>query len=142
MRRALRMTRQAISPRLAIRIFVNITCSLSRIAGEGAERSEAGEGACRGADPHPPAPLAWAPPSPALRERGLERDVVVLLPRVLKLFAAQHGEGASEAPPRRPRQDHVVDEAAARRDERVGEFLAIFLRARFDRRGVTEIGAE
>jgi glycosyltransferase involved in cell wall biosynthesis len=33
--------------------------------GAGAERSEAGYGM----DPHPPAPAAWAPPSPAMRER-------------------------------------------------------------------------
>jgi glycosyltransferase involved in cell wall biosynthesis len=37
--------------------------------GEGAERSEAGEGVGRGMDPHPPTPAAWAPPSPAMRER-------------------------------------------------------------------------
>jgi glycosyltransferase involved in cell wall biosynthesis len=43
--------------------------TLSRIAGEGAERSEAGEGAEYGPDPHPPTPAAWVPPSPALRER-------------------------------------------------------------------------
>ncbi len=40
---------------------------LSRIAGEGAERSEAGEGIKY--SPHPPTPSAWAPPSPAMRER-------------------------------------------------------------------------
>jgi glycosyltransferase involved in cell wall biosynthesis len=37
--------------------------------GEGAERSEAGEGVGHGMDPHPPTPAAWAPSSPAMRER-------------------------------------------------------------------------
>src|SRR5258708_1083819 len=119
MPRAVRITRQAISPRLAIRIFLNIVSSLSPTPPQRARRT----------DRPPPTPAAWAPPSPALRERGLERDVVVLLPRVLELFAAQHMEGAAEAPAGRPRLDHIVDEAAARRDEGVGEFLAILLRA-------------
>jgi len=43
--------------------------TLSRVAGEGAERSEAGEAVEYGPDPHPPTAAAWAPPSPALRER-------------------------------------------------------------------------
>src|SRR5437588_12139516 len=124
MRRAVRITRQAISPRLAIRILRNISASLSRIAEEGAERSEAGEGARHATDPHPPIAPRWAPPSPAVRERGLKRDVVVLFPRILELLAAQHGEGAAEALARRCRLDHIVDKAAARRDKRVGEFLA------------------
>ncbi len=42
---------------------------LSRNAGEGAERSEAGEGVERGADPHPAA-ASRRPPSPAVRERA------------------------------------------------------------------------
>src|SRR5207245_2607567 len=38
-----------------------------RTAGEGAERSEAGEGReCR-IDPHPPSLSGWVPPSPAVR---------------------------------------------------------------------------
>ena len=59
-----------------------------------------------------------------------------------KLLAAQHVEGAAEARAGRGRLDHVVDEAAAGGDKRVGEFLAVFLGARLDRRGVAEIGAE
>src|SRR5947209_9754191 len=95
------MMRQAISPRLAIRIFLNI---------------------------------AAMPRS--------QRDVVVLLPRVLEPLAAQHRQRAAEAQPGGCRLDHVVNEAAAGRDERVGEFLAVFLGARLDRGGVAEIGAD
>jgi glycosyltransferase involved in cell wall biosynthesis len=48
--------------------------ALSRIAAEGAEpggstRGEAGVGVEHGKAPHPPTPAAWAPPSPAVRER-------------------------------------------------------------------------
>src|SRR4029077_13054024 len=71
-------------------------------------------------------------------EWASQRDVVVLLPRVLELLAAQHRQRAAEAPPRRARLDHVVDKAAAGGDERVCEFLAVFLRARLDRGGVGE----
>ena len=42
---------------------------LSRTAGEGAERSEAGEGD-PGIAPHPPSPSGWVLPSPAVQERG------------------------------------------------------------------------
>src|SRR5438132_6042473 len=132
MRRAVLMTRQAISPRLAIRILRNMVSSLARTAGERAVRSEAGEGARLGTDPHPPIAARWAPPSPALRERGLQWDIVVFLPRVLELLAAQHGEGAAQALARRRRLDHIVDKTAARCDERIGEFLAILLGARPD----------
>ncbi len=61
---------------------------------------------------------------------------------LVELLAAQHGERAAQPAPGVARQDHVVDKAAARRDERIGEFLAIFLGARLDRRGVAEIGAK
>jgi glycosyltransferase involved in cell wall biosynthesis len=54
---------------LLARLFRLPPESLSRIAGEGAERSEAGEGVAHGMDPHPPMPAAWTPPSPAMRER-------------------------------------------------------------------------
>src|SRR5207248_10467649 len=74
--------------------------------------------------------------------RASQRDIVVLLPRVLQLLAAQHRQRAAQAPPRYRGLDYVVDKAAARRDKRVGEFLAVFLRARLDRGGVGEIGAE
>src|SRR5690349_20649082 len=56
--------------------------SLSRTAGEGAERSEAGEGIGQRKDPHPSAGYRPPPPSPAVRERGF-------LPlRVLRASAA------------------------------------------------------
>jgi hypothetical protein len=45
---------------------------LSRTAGEGGERSEPGEGVGRLKDPHPPSASRWAPPSPAVRERGFQ----------------------------------------------------------------------
>jgi glycosyltransferase involved in cell wall biosynthesis len=54
---------------LLARLFHLLPEPLSRNAGEGAERSEAGEGVEYGMDPHPPTPAAWAPPSPAMRER-------------------------------------------------------------------------
>src|SRR5262249_22775803 len=44
---------------------------LSRTAGEGGEQSEPGEGLS--SDPHPPKPAGLAPPSPAVRERGILR---------------------------------------------------------------------
>src|SRR5260370_33743357 len=97
--------------------------SLSRTAGEGAERSEAGEGARGGTDPHPPTPAAWAPPSPAVRERGLKRGVVVLFPRVLKLLAAQHGEGAAGALAGWCRLGQLVYQAPARPSRQVAEIL-------------------
>ena len=65
----------------------------------------------------------------------------MLFPRVFELLAAQHVEGAAEAAAGRPRLDHVVDEAAARGDERVGEFLAVILRARLDRSGRVSVAA-
>src|SRR5438270_8325617 len=49
--------------------------SLSRTAGEGAERSEAGEGARQAKDPHPAAGFRPRPPSPAVRERGYLRGL-------------------------------------------------------------------
>src|SRR5580765_5759440 len=110
------MMRQAISPRLAIRILRNMPPKpLFRIAGEGAEArsAEAGEGMGPAICPHPPIASRRVPPSPAVRETGLKRDVVVLFPRVLQLLVAQHRERAGEAPARRRRLDHVVDKAAA-----------------------------
>src|SRR5919206_3239383 len=71
-----------------------------------------------------------------------QRDVVVLFPRVFEPLAAQHVEGPAQASPRRAGRDDVVDKAAARRDKRVREFLAVFLGARLDRGGVGEIGAK
>src|SRR3984893_15990502 len=88
--RAVRMMRQATSPRLAVRILRNM-----------------------GLKPRQETKLS-------------QRDVVVFFPRIGERFAAQHREFPAEPPPRVARQDHVVDKAAARRDKRVGEFLAVF----------------
>jgi len=46
------------------------------VGGEGAERSEAGEGACRAKHPHPAAGCRPRPPSPAVRERGFVHRVL------------------------------------------------------------------
>src|SRR5512147_2560045 len=98
-RRAVRMTRHAISPRFAIRIFLNMA----------------------------------AAPSSSPR---LQRNVAVLAPRVVELLVAQHREAAADALARLARHDHVVDEAAAPGDERIGEGLAVLLLARRELRGV------
>src|SRR5262245_10280945 len=100
MARAVRITRQAISPRLAMRILLNI-----------------------------------------FRAR-LQRDVVVLLPGILELLVAQHGEGAAEAAAGAVRHDDVVDEATRARDEGVGELGAVLLGALRDLRGIADVGAE
>src|SRR3546814_866420 len=101
MRRAVLMIRQAISPRLAIRIFLNMPQSL-------------------------PAPRS-------------ERNVVVLLPRVLELLVAQHGEGPADAAAGVARLDDVVEIAARCRHEGVGELLPVLLGARLDLRGVAQV---
>src|SRR5271170_311683 len=108
------MTRQAISPRLAIRILRNIRSELWH-------------------------EIAISPKYPAIFS---QRDVVVLFGWAVQLLAAQHRERPAQAAPGVARLDHVVDKAAARRDKRIGEFLAIFFRARLDRRGIAEIGAK
>src|SRR5688500_11706746 len=88
------------------------------------------------------AAAVMAPPCSAKPvSEGLERDVVVLLPGILELLVAQHGERAREPPARVARHDHVVDEAAASGDEGGGEFLAIFLGARLDLLGVPQLRA-
>src|SRR5207245_11528989 len=92
----------------------------------------------------------WTPASagvtivgcPAHLAAPSQRDVVVLLPGVGELFAAQHRKRAAQPPPGAARQDHVVDKAAARRDEGVGEFLAVFIGPHLDRRAIAEIGPE
>ena len=62
-----------------------------------------------------------------------ERDVAVLLPRVLDLLVGQPAQRLGDAAAGAVRHDHVVDEAALGGDERVGEALAIFLGAGLDR---------
>src|SRR5215813_13969658 len=118
------MMRQAISPRLAIRIFLN-----------NEEPSVAA--------PHPHA--ARVPPSPRTRGEGWgegssvdvrcagsrsQRDVVVLFPWVGERFATQHRQCAAKPPPSVAWQDHILDKTAARRDKRIGKFFAVFFGAR------------
>src|SRR5579863_7118633 len=57
-----------------------------------------------------------------------QRDVVVLLPRVLELLVAQHGERAREALARCVRHDHLVDIAALGGDEWREEGILVFFR--------------
>jgi hypothetical protein len=73
--------------------------------------------------------------------RRLQRNIVVLLPRIAQLLVAQHGEGAAESPAGAVRHDHVVDESPAAGDEGVGEFLAVLLGARLDLVGVAQVAA-
>src|SRR5204862_2937540 len=56
----------------------------------------------------------------------LERNIVMLFPRVLELLVAQLAQAHRHPPPRRMRHDYLVDEAHARGHERVGEALFIF----------------
>ena len=73
---------------------------------------------------------------------GLERNIVMLLPRVLQLLVPQLPETQRNPFARRMRVDHLVDEAFARGHERVGEAVFIFLGALGDLFGVTDVGAE
>ena len=57
----------------------------------------------------------------------LERNIVMLFPRVLELLVAQLAQAHGHPPPGRMRHDHLVDEAHARGHEWVGEALLIFL---------------
>ena len=50
--------------------------------------------------------------------RQSQWNIAVLLPRILEVLVAQHGEGAGHAHSRFARQDDVVDIKALRRDER------------------------
>src|ERR1044071_9175485 len=55
-----------------------------------------------------------------------ERNVIVLLPRILELLVAKLAQPHRHPLPGRMRHDHLVDEAHARGHERVGEALFIF----------------
>src|SRR6202008_667131 len=90
-------------------------------------------------------------PSPTMTKGGgtkescrtlSQRNVVVLFPGILELLVPEHGERAADALAGRVRQDHVVDEAARARDERVGELLPVLLGAVGDLLLVADIGAE
>src|SRR5262245_41384067 len=88
--------------------------------------------------PHSPLPaLAPAPPKGL---SALERNVIVLLPRIFDGLVAQHIEGTADAPSRRARQDHFVDIAAFGRRKRIGEAVLVFLDALGNLVGVTELG--
>src|SRR5436305_4333901 len=108
------MMRQAISPRLAIRILRNIAPPIGPLAGlVPAIHVLLFQAA--------PIQKTWVPgTSPGTgcwfgwpRKTSSQRDVVVLLPRVCELFVAQHGERAAEAPAGVGRLDHVGDKATA-----------------------------
>src|SRR5437899_8716046 len=68
-----------------------------------------------------------------------QRDIAMLAPRVLELLGLERGQRPADPPPRAVRHDHVVDEAAIGRHERVGELLAIFLGALGDLVGIAEV---
>src|SRR3546814_16114533 len=75
--------------------------------------------------------------------RSSRRDIVVLLPGVFELLVAQHRERLGDPPSGAVRADHVVDIAAARRDEGIGEQFGIFGRARLDlRRAAVVLAAD
>src|SRR5262245_27454050 len=99
-RRAVRITRQAISPRLAMRIFWNTFVSpRSRHISE----------------------QRWL----TLVLVDLQRNVSVLAPRVLELLVAEHRQRAANPLPGVAGHDHVVDVPAPPRNKRIGELLAI-----------------
>src|SRR5579872_2917436 len=56
----------------------------------------------------------------------LERDVAVLAVRPVDALVGEHLEAARDRLPRPPGFDDVVDVAALRRNERVGETVAVF----------------
>src|SRR4029079_14340809 len=58
-----------------------------------------------------------------LPEGSLERDVSVLLRRILVAFGVEDGERGDQLRPRLPRPDDFVDKAARCGNVRVGELL-------------------
>ena len=66
----------------------------------------------------------------------------MLLPRVLQALVPQLPQPQRDPPPRRMRVDHLVDEALARRHERVGEAVFVFLGPFGDLVGVADVLAE
>src|SRR6266446_6589878 len=124
--RAVLMTRQAISPRLAISILLNMISPSFGWSSEAGPSSSHPHGA-GSAGPSGGAPWGqersdWGAPS--------QRNVPVLAPRVLDLLVAQHHERATDALARFVRLDHVVDEASRSGHERVGKALLVFSLAR------------
>src|SRR6185312_1675502 len=84
----------------------------------------------------------WRSSGVRLTTRSSQRRVAVLAPRVLELLVLECGQRLADPPARAMRHDHVVDEAAIGRHERVGELLAILLGARRDLLCITDVGAE
>src|SRR5258706_4486602 len=124
---AVLMMRQAISPRLAIRILVNIINVSCKWASEATPPSShprgSGFAGPTGGAPRGQERSDWGAPS--------QRDVAVLAPRVFDLLVAQHHERPADALARFMRLDHVVDEAACAGHERVREaFLVLGLARR------------
>src|SRR5262245_60578054 len=95
--RAALMSRQAISPRLAIRIFLNMAAS----------------GRVDDVSSSPDRELS-------------ERNIAVLAPGVLQLLVPEHGERPADAFAGLVGHDHIVDEPAVAGDERVGKLLLVF----------------
>ncbi len=71
-----------------------------------------------------------------------QRNIIVLLPRILELLVAQHGQRPRDALARRMRHDHLVDIAALGGDEGRQKALLIFGRTLGDLGRIVDIGAE
>src|SRR5512132_4474474 len=115
--RAVRAIRQAISPRLAIRMFLNIEVS-SRSEGCFVCSAKKALSACS------------------------QRYVRMLALRQLDLLVAKHRQRLADSPPRRMRLNDVVDEAATAGGERVGELRFVAVGPLGDQLGVAQFGAE
>src|SRR3546814_14107351 len=61
--------------------------------------------------------------------KGLQWNVVVLLPRIFQRLVAQLPQPQSEAPPSGVRLNHLVNETLAGRDDWIGDAGFIFLGA-------------
>src|SRR3546814_14601334 len=77
--------------------------------------------------------MATASADPGFRltgsTKGLQWNVVVLLPRIFQRLVAQLPQSQSDAPPSGVRLNHLVNETLAGRDEWIGEAGFIFLGA-------------
>lgn len=71
-----------------------------------------------------------------------QRNIAVLLPRVIELFAAQHTQALGNPHPGVVRHDDVVDIAAVAGDKRVGEALPVFLGAGRDLVRIADVAAK
>src|SRR5258706_15135011 len=128
MARAVRITRQAISPRLAMSILPK--GGLPAIAGAASLSATL--------------LLLFF-----LVMRGIERapsahskrDIIVLFPWVIDLLVAQHGKAAADPAPRGMGHDDIVDEAAGTSDKGCGELCVVFLGSLGNFFRVADIGA-